>query len=168
MKNIFLLLILFVSIVSCKNEKQTADSNETSNVELTPQNTGEAPATVNIPAGSDGQVHHYVCPDQCAGGFSDNLGNCSVCGKALAHNQAFHAQEQGQTPTIQMDQGNQPDIQPLPISTSQPQEVDIPAGPDGIKHHYVCTKGCKGGNGQNAGNCPVCGGQMAHNKAFHN
>lgn len=166
MKNVFLLLFIIAAIVSCKTENKAAQTEDTSAVELTPQNPSEAPATVNIATSSDGQVHHYVCQDQCAGGFSDNPGNCSVCGKPLAHNQAFHANDQAQNPTLQVDQAAQPSIQPLP--TSQPQEVNIPAGSDGVAHHYVCAKGCKGGNGQNAGNCPVCGAQMAHNKAFHN
>lgn len=32
--------------------------------------------------------------------------------------------------------------------------------------HYTCNKGCAGGGGK-AGNCAVCGGPLAHNKAYH-
>lgn len=33
--------------------------------------------------------------------------------------------------------------------------------------HYICPKGCVGGNGSAAGACPICQTEMAHNQGFH-
>ncbi len=44
-----------------------------------------APAAAQNAAG----VYHYTCGDGCAGGAA-SAGNCATCGKALAHNQAYH------------------------------------------------------------------------------
>lgn len=33
--------------------------------------------------------------------------------------------------------------------------------------HYICPKGCKGGGAAAQGKCPVCGGDLVHNQAFH-
>lgn len=34
--------------------------------------------------------------------------------------------------------------------------------------HYICPAGHVGGGGDMAGNCSVCGAELAHNDAFHN
>ena len=182
--SIFIAIVLFIS---CQSENK--QSEQESDLELdTPmdqpiQMDGMDPAAqpptsdVNIPAGPDGVVHHYICTDKCSGGHSENPGTCPVCGKQLAHNQAWHdAQvqqpQQQQQPnqfgprTDQPTQPNQP-TPPTPPS-DQPAEVNIPAGPDGIVHHYICTSRCAGGVSEGPGVCSVCGKQLAHNKAWHN
>ena len=170
MKNIFLLLILTMTFFACKNDKTATTETTPDTTEAAPATTDGAQATVNIPAGADGVVHHYICPDQCKGGHSANPGNCPVCGKTLAHNQAFHNQP-GQSNTMQTEAGAPTVVQQAPPTQVQPQaqtpEVNIPAGSDGIVHHYICAAGCKGGHSANAGNCPVCGKALAHNQAFH-
>lgn len=141
----------------------------------------EGPQQVNIPAGADGIVHHYICVDQCEGGHAEGPGNCPVCNKTLAHNQAWHdAQNQnqsqnqpGQTQPQPNQFGPRTDADPAapqqsPNPPQQPQQVNIPAGDDGIVHHYVCADGCKGGHAENPGTCPVCNKTLAHNQAFHN
>ena len=51
------------------------------------------PAAVNAatpsPAQNAAGVYHYSCADGCAGGAAA-AGNCATCGKALAHNAAYH------------------------------------------------------------------------------
>lgn len=54
--------------------------------------------------------------------------------------------------------------QPAPTKS---QEVNVPAGPDGIVHHFICADKCDGGTGDKTGPCPKCGKTMSHNKAFH-
>ena len=34
-------------------------------------------------------------------------------------------------------------------------------------YHYTCPSGCAGG-AASAGNCATCGGELAHNSAYHN
>lgn len=158
-------LILSFALLACKNEKTAENSTSDSPTEITPAGTENTPGQVNIPAGPDGIVHHYICPDRCKGGHSDNPGTCPVCGKTLAHNQAFHDQPNAQNPSAVP--GTPAPEQVQQITPPQTQEVNIPAGPDGIVHHYICASGCKGGHSPNAGNCPVCGKPLAHNAAFH-
>jgi len=93
-----------------------------------------------------GGVYHYTCPNGCAGG-GDAQGPCATCGAALAHNQAFHAQN----------------------ATTAPQPVQSAGAPTpnaAGQYHYTCPNGCAGG-GNSAGSCATCGGALAHNQAFH-
>ncbi len=54
-----------------------------------PSNTNLAnPATNTVPAQNASGEYHYTCSDGHAG--SGTQGNCSVCGKALVHNTAYH------------------------------------------------------------------------------
>ncbi|TVR84742.1 MAG: hypothetical protein EA409_00470 [Saprospirales bacterium] len=142
----------------------------------------QPPQEVNIPAGADGIVHHYICVDQCEGGHSEQPGFCPVCNKQLAHNQAWHTaqnQQMQQQPQMQQNGGdprqqidpmrggqtpqNQMDVQQQPM-----EQVNIPAGPDGVVHHYICTNSCEGGHSESPGVCPVCSQRLAHNQAWHN
>lgn len=143
----------------------------------------QQPQEVNIPAGDDGIVHHYICVDQCQGGHSEQPGFCPVCNKQLAHNQAWHTaqnqQMQQQQPQMQQDGANprqqidpmrggqmpqnQMDVQQQPM-----EQVNIPAGADGVVHHYICTNQCEGGHSETPGMCPVCSQRLAHNQAWHN
>jgi len=180
-------------LVACQSDNKSSeqdsdfpDPNITTPIDMQDQNPPEQPTQVNIPAGADGIVHHYICNDLCAGGHSENPGNCPVCNKALAHNQAWHdAQNQQQNPQQPNNQqqalqfgprvenappAGAPTQNPMQNQTppAAPQDVNIPAGPDGIVHHYICTAGCKGGHAENPGNCPVCSKALAHNQAWHN
>ncbi|TVR85333.1 MAG: hypothetical protein EA411_13120 [Saprospirales bacterium] len=146
----------------------------------------DRPAEVNIPAGEDGVVHHYICADQCEGGHSETPGMCPVCNQQLAHNRAWHEQpqQQQQQQQMQQQQGQQQDprqgVDPMRGGDQQPpaqqqqqqpqqqmQQVNIPAGDDGVVHHYICTNRCDGGHSEAPGVCPVCSEQLAHNQAWH-
>ncbi len=149
----------------------------------------DRPAEVNIPAGDDGVVHHYICVDQCEGGHSETPGMCPVCNQQLAHNRAWHEQpqqqqQQQQQQQMQQQQGQQQDprqgFDPMRGGDQQPpqqqqqqqpqqqmQQVNIPAGDDGVVHHYICANRCEGGHSETPGVCPVCSEQLAHNQAWH-
>ena len=169
MQKLLLILVGIIFMFSCKNESKSPNETGASETVTDPtqMNMDQSQTTVNIPAGPDGVVHHYICADKCVGGHSPNPGTCPVCGKTLAHNQAFHDQQQ-QSPAMQTDPatGGSPAIQAQ--QPPQNESVNIPAGADGKVHHYICTAGCKGGHSENAGNCPVCGKTLAHNQAWHN
>ncbi|MBL0101985.1 MAG: hypothetical protein IPP49_19695 [Saprospiraceae bacterium] len=182
MSKFLILLVAIVFTFSCKTDSKTIDQPATD--QTVPAATGQpgqtdvppTPVTVDIPAGADGKVHHYICEDKCKGGHSESAGKCPICGKALAHNQAWHNQQQNQSPQqpAQQPPGG-PSVQTLPgqpTSPAQPQAatetVNIPAGADGIVHHYICSAGCKGGHSENAGKCPKCSKPLAHNQAWHN
>lgn len=47
-----------------------------------------------------------------------------------------------------------------------PTTAATPTSVNGIVHHYICPKGCSGGDA--AGTCSECGSAFAHNQAFHN
>lgn len=181
MTKYLVLLVATVIIFSCKSENKSSDQTTTEQSQTVSDTSGQAnavqaPGTVNIPAGPDGIVHHYVCADKCKGGHSETAGNCPVCGKALAHNQEWHNQAQNQTPQQPAQQTSAgPRVQTAPGQTASPaptqaapETVNIPAGSDGIVHHYICSAGCKGGHSENAGNCPKCSKPLAHNQAWHN
>ena len=106
-----------------------------------PANTGAVAAT----------VHHYICPNNCAGsGGADGGASCPVCGSQYVHNQAYHNQAQ-QQPSIQ-------------TSTQQaPEPAQNAAG----VWHYTCPNGHAGGAGS-ATACSVCGTTLVHNAAYHN
>lgn len=185
----FLFAVLF--FVACKNDSESTTQSEpvqeqtninnADPLNMQSESSGERPSQVHIPAGSDGIVHHYICSDRCEGGHSPNPGLCSNCGNPLAHNQAWHDdQPQSQTQTqnnpgqtiqtsppvnLQATQASQ-----IPPTSAQqpPEQVNIPAGPDGIVHHYICKDRCAGGHSPNSGNCPNCGKRLAHNQAWHN
>ncbi|MBK8880464.1 MAG: hypothetical protein IPN74_18735 [Haliscomenobacter sp.] len=100
---------------------------------------------------------HYICPNNCAGSGGAEQANCSVCGTAYVHNQAFHDQQAS-------DQAAAMPITPTTTTTTTP-------APDPAKMPLAfalsCAKGCAGGFG-NPGNCGSCGQALAHNAAYHN
>jgi hypothetical protein len=181
-----ILLFMFVAWTGCKSDSKPTEDNTDTQPEIimdqpidmtnTDPNPGQAVPEVNIPAGPDGIVHHYICNDRCQGGHSENPGTCPVCGKQLAHNQAWHDAQNAQNAQMQQQNPSQANqfgpranaTPPQQQPTEQPQEVDIPAGPDGIVHHYICTSRCAGGHAEAPGMCSVCGKQLAHNRAWHN
>ena len=107
-------------------------------------------------------VEHYICPSGHVGFGSDSQGTCSQCGIALVHNQAYHnntAAAPTGNPMIQSPGASTPQVAP-PAATEPAQNA---AG----VWHYTCNAGCAGGAGS-AGICSNCGGQLAHNQAYHN
>jgi hypothetical protein len=53
------------------------------------------------------------------------------------------------------------------VSTEAPTGATATGSATG-EAHYKCTKAGCTGTGDAAGKCPVCGGDLAHNPAFHN
>ena len=101
---------------------------------------------------------NYICPNGHAGHGSASAGTCSKCGATLAHNQAFHANDNKPAATPQVS----PIIQnPAPATpTAEPAQ-----NAKGV-WHWTCAKGCPGGGG-GAGSCGTCGGPLSHNQAYH-
>lgn len=139
-----LLLVLAIAAVACSN-------NDSSSDQLGPPPAPIDPSTLNAPSQNSASVpgvvpgqKHYICPNNCANSGGDAQGNCPVCGTAYVHNAAYHAQPPANTPQ------------------QQPSPAMNAAG----VYHYTCTNGCAGGAGS-AGICPSCGGQLAHNQAYH-
>ena len=140
------------------------------------QNPTTPPATSTPPANNAvaaGGVQHYTCPNNHPAGGSANAGNCSVCGTALVHNQAFH--NQGAATTTTVNPNNPSSVSPLfqtspgaaqPTLTPPPSVPAAATNAAGV-YHYTCTKGCAGGSGS-AGTCATCGAALAHNQAYHN
>jgi len=137
-------------------------------------NAGAAqPQTVNIPAGPDGVLHHYICTSN-DGGNGTAAGPCPVCGAPLAHNSAFHANQQGaDVPPITINNADGSSSAPTSITTSPPTiggptaapQPEPPQNPKGV-WHYTCSNGCAGGAGS-ASACAGCGGTLVHNPVYH-
>lgn len=117
--------------------------------------TTPTPAPTTATPVAAGSVKHYVCPKNCKGSGGDAAGTCPVCGSAYVHNQAFH----GATPP------------PAPGTATPNAAAPAPPAPSPAQNaagvwHYTCAKGCAGGAGT-AGKCAKCGGDLAHNAAYH-
>lgn len=159
MKNfkIFAMFLFFaLSFYACKDKAETSEGTTTTeNTELQPLQVFDAPnQPKNTTAQNASGIYHYTCSNGCAGG-SAAAGNCSTCGNALAHNQAYHSNN---NPT------NTPATTPTnPAATPTPEPSQNTAG----IWHYTCSNGCAGGAGS-AGNCSSCGATLAHNTAYHN
>jgi hypothetical protein len=161
---LFVTLIFALSVTlfstSCKRDAASSTTDTTSTTA-----PGAAPAAAPAAAAAVGGVKHYICPNNCANSGGDTAGTCPTCGATYLHNDAFHNQA---TPT------------PAQPSVSAPQNVTAPAAPTitmpqsteaaqnaaGV-WHYACSKGCAGGSGS-MGKCSKCGGDLAHNAAYHN
>lgn len=63
---------------------QPQPNSPTANPAITP------PPPTPEPAQNAAGVWHYTCPDGHAGGGASAAETCGVCGKALAHNTAYH------------------------------------------------------------------------------
>lgn len=194
-KSAILIIGLALIFSACGSDTSETSSGEQAPLDIAPLPPTEEtvpqqqptqqqpPGEVNIPAGADGIVHHYICNDRCEGGHSESPGFCPVCNQQLAHNRAWHEQPQQQQqqqqqstgqadPRTQFDPmrggGTTPPQQQQQQPQGQMEQVNIPAGPDGIVHHYICIDRCNGGHSEGAGFCPVCNKQLAHNQAWHN
>lgn len=169
MTRIFVILLSLVLLSACGNEKNQKDSSSseatedlqvTQPIQTPSPETKQPPLAVDVPAGADGVVHHYVCADGCEGGFGNLNSPCPGCGKTLAHNKAFHSQANNTTNTT--TSGQNTIVNQVPPPTKEPAPAQNAAG----VWHYTCTTGCAGGAGV-MGACSGCGGQLAHNKAYH-
>lgn len=151
-----LLLTFSVAFYGCKDESKepvtdtpAQNSNDPAPIDFnnTPTNNSTAQSGANAQG-----VYHYTCSNGCAGGAA-SAGDCANCGNKLAHNQAYHA-NQNNTNTNTADPFNQ--------SATNAATGQNAAG----VWHYTCSSGCAGGAGS-AGNCASCGTALAHNQAYH-
>jgi hypothetical protein len=163
-----LLFALSVTIFSASCKRDAASTTDATTT-TAPDASGTTPAAVPSAAtpatAAAGGVKHYICPNNCANSGGDVAGTCPTCGTTYLHNDAFH---------------NQASTTPAQPSVTAPQNVTAPAAPNitmpqsndpaqnaaGV-WHYTCTKGCAGGSG-GMGKCAKCGGDLAHNAAYHN
>ncbi len=68
----------------------------------------------------------------------------------MAHNQGYHTAQNTS-----------------PATATTPNSPTAPTGPNANgQYHYTCTNGCAGGSGA-GGTCVTCGGDLAHNQAYH-
>ncbi|MEL6659712.1 MAG: hypothetical protein AAFP77_10420 [Bacteroidota bacterium] len=162
-KVLFNLALCFVTtlvITACQNDDRSRATGPPSTpvAPATNQPAATAPGTVN--AG----VEHYICPAGHVGYGSSAQGNCSQCGVALVHNQAFHNN------TAAAPTQSPPMFQNPPAGTAPAATIAPPAEPAqnaaGV-WHYTCIAGCAGGAG-GSGSCSNCGSALAHNQAYHN
>ena len=139
--------------VSCKQEAKSGSGTDAAGASPNPAATEVT-----------GTVKHYICPNNCAGSGGDAAGTCAVCGAEYLHNDAFHNQP-GQQPAP----APTPQVQTSPSMTAPsitpPPSTDPPQNAAGV-WHYTCAKGCAGGSGA-VGKCATCGGDLAHNAAYH-
>lgn len=159
MKYIKILSILLLSTVTtfyaCNDKSDARKQDASDAIEVTDMQTPPS-ATTPEPAQNAEGIWHYTCEKGCAGG-AGAAGTCATCGGALAHNSAYHG-----------NNNTMPTINPLPTNAMGAQATP-PAEPAqnaaGV-WHYTCAKGCAGGAGA-AGTCASCGGPLAHNQGYH-
>ncbi len=168
MKRLYFFAILFsLSLVftACNGDQTPSSDTTTTTTTTTP--TATAPATNAVPpatGGVAGAVEHYVCPNGHAGSGAAQAGNCSQCNTALVHNQAFHANDPAPTtPTPSFNNDAVPPAAGSTVTTTPTTPAQNAAG----VFHYTCAAGCAGG-AAGAGTCSSCGGELAHNQAYHN
>lgn len=153
MKKLLTLLALSIIFISCTKEEK----KKTAPVEEVPLNERPIPPLQNSNAGNALNVvggAHYICPSKCEGGTSSAQGNCPTCGLLMAHNQGYHTAQNTSPAT--------------PGTLNAPAAAAAATGPNANgQYHYTCSNGCAGG-GDNAGKCTTCGGDLAHNQAYHN
>jgi len=158
-----LLFCFAVSVQSCKDSATDSATEGTESMEVTDSPMPPSPPTTE-PAQNAAGVWHYTCGKGCAGGGGSAGTNCATCGGPLAHNQAYHANDNANptNPTIA------PPTNPTnAMPTTVPPPTAEPAQNAAGVWHYTCGKGCAGGAGA-LGNCLKCGGALAHNQAYHN
>lgn len=152
--------LVILSLIACQSDKKPANN-------ALPAPTPVQP--LNAPVATAG-MQHYICPNNCSGSGSANIGNCPTCGSEYMHNAAFHNQPGNAA-------SNQP-LAPSPILTNpqpttaqqpaavQTQPVDEPDQNAAGAWHYICSAGCEGGSGKR-GYCAKCGAGLNHNEAYH-
>lgn len=156
-KLITVLIITSVISFSACNDNSNAvreeakESLEVANSPTLPNAAVQNPAVPEPKLNAEG-VWHYTCSQGCIGGGGQGE-NCAVCGGPLAHNAAYHAND-----------NVAPTNTTMPSATT-PTVVDPAQNAAGI-WHYTCGNGCAGGAGT-AGSCGTCGSALAHNAAYH-
>ncbi len=164
-----ILCALMFGLIACGGNKAEVTDQQTTIDSITAAN----PA-MTTSAGVPGQKH-FMCPKNCEGSGGDAKGTCPVCGSEYVHNQAFHNQAPGaSTPGEGTPITINPDELPAGLTTSPGSTTPVttqtqPVAAQNAKGdwHFSCSKvGCGGGAGA-AGKCPKCGGELAHNQAFH-
>lgn len=154
-------MVTALVFTACQNDKASTNSAAAPNQQVAPVTAPPAAA----PATANAGVEHYICPSGHVGYGGASQGTCSQCGAALVHNQAFHnnaasTAAPATNPMLQnQPAGTAPAIQAPPSAEPAQNAAGV--------WHYTCTAGCAGGAGA-AGTCSNCGGQLAHNQAYHN
>lgn len=165
---LFTLFLAFTTVIACNDKKADPATEQTT---LSPETGVMTPdPSAAASTASAGSEPHYKCPKNCVGGGGAAQGKCPVCGADLVHNQAFHAQAAapGSSPDapIVVDPVNS--TNPTATTTTNPTTTMQPPSAQNAKgvFHYTCPKGCAGGAAA-AGKCATCGGDLAHNQAYH-
>jgi len=114
-------------------------------------------------------VFHYTCK-QGHGGTNVKDQTCGQCGKPYEHNPDYHSSSTSTTPSSPQitTSTSSPSItaSPPPSPTS-PTITPTSSGASGGLH-YTCPKGDGGGSSNRGDKCGKCGGELAHNEAYHN
>ena len=135
-----LLLLIFVTSISCKEKKEKTNLN------------------------SKVAVKHYICLNKCENSGSDTEGICPTCNTPYTHNVAFHNDDFLKNGPLKVPTNT---ATPSQNNTITPPTPPSPAQNAAGVYHYTCTNGCAGGSGS-AANCKSCGNPLAHNQAYHN
>jgi len=159
-----------MAIVSCSNGDSSAvrDQARQSLRDIPPGSVAApiTPGATSAGAVATSGVSHYICPNNCEGSGGSAAGACPVCGSEYEHNQAYHDQPGGGLPAITTTPGATTPGAATPGAITPPTTLEPPQNANGV-WHYTCTAGCSGGGGS-AGKCATCGGDLAHNTAYHN
>jgi len=135
-----LLLLIFVTSISCKEEKPKKNLNN----KVT--------------------VKHYICLNKCENSGSDAEGICATCKTPYTHNVAFHNNDLLKNGPLKVPTNT---VTPAQNNTINPPPAPTPAQNAAGVYHYTCTNGCVGGSGSVV-NCKSCGNPLEHNQAYHN
>lgn len=148
--------LCLAAFLCCKTDKPL-ETKDLANAQIStsvPNEDENIPGTWE-PAGDDGLVYHYVCPDRCNGGVLDAPGTCPVCGKDMYHNSAYHFNNNNPTETPAADRN---------FNTIRSTENDPPKSVSGF-WHFICPNGHEGSG--ESGKCAECGTDFLHNSSYH-
>ncbi|MBK8504745.1 MAG: hypothetical protein IPL46_22565 [Saprospiraceae bacterium] len=162
------LLLSLIFATSCENGGKDGVRDEArKSLRELPPGSVPAPAASGGTLASSGSVPHYVCPKNCQGSGGPAAGTCPVCGSEYEHNQAYHNQTADNQPINIQSDNSDPVVDFSNLNTgSAPSTTAEPAQNATGVWHYTCANGCAGGAGA-AGKCATCGGDLAHNTAYH-
>ena len=156
--SILVLLSVFISIYSCKDENKSlknTDMQVESNDSLDAiKQNAIIDFYKNASPNSTASIYHYTCPKGCSGGAASAVA-CSNCGTTLVHNAAYHNNS-----NTDDSFSNSLNATPAAPKNSNPSNTSS-------VFHYICENGCAGGSAS-AGDCSTCGNKLVHNAAYHN
>lgn len=121
-------------------------------------------STTTTTASTNSGVMHYTCK-QGHGGSNTKDQSCGTCGNPYEHNPDYHNNTSSTTPSSPQ----------ITTTTSSPSITASPApataspsasSASGVLH-YTCSKGDGGGSNVRTDKCGKCGGELAHNEAYH-